>query len=98
MEGSAQTINSLNSSQQTTLLNEFFNTSSGLAVSVLRISIGASDRSASDYSYDDSATDPSLNNFSLSGPDLTNVIPLIKKIPLINPSIKVLATPWSAPI
>lgn len=35
--------------------------------------------------------------FSLGGPDLTYTIPLLKKIRAINPGIKVLATPWTAP-
>ncbi len=98
-EGSAEQINSLNSTQQTNILSQLFNPSPGIAMSVLRISIGASDLSSSNYSYDDlgTGTDPSLTNFSLAGPDLTNLIPLLKKILLINPNIKILATPWSAP-
>ncbi|MGC8802340.1 MAG: glucosylceramidase, partial [Bacteroidales bacterium] len=35
--------------------------------------------------------------FSLNGPDLTYLIPILKKILAINPAIKILATPWSAP-
>ena len=38
-----------------------------------------------------------MNNFSLAGPDLTYLIPIIKKILLINPNVKILATPWSPP-
>jgi len=95
-EGSAEVINSLDATQQTNLLNELFS-ASGIGVSVLRISIGASDLSSSAYSYNDVGPDTSLANFSLAGPDLTYLIPLIKKILLINPNIKILATPWSAP-
>ncbi len=96
-EGSAEAISALNVTQQDNLLNEFFNTSTGMGVSVLRISIGASDLSSSSYSYNDGGVDVNQNNFSLSGPDLTYLVPLIKRILLINPNIKVLATPWSAP-
>jgi O-glycosyl hydrolase len=35
--------------------------------------------------------------FSLEGPDLTYTVPLLKKILAINPAVKVLATPWTAP-
>lgn len=35
--------------------------------------------------------------FSLSGPDLSYTVPMLKKILAVNPSIKVLATPWTAP-
>lgn len=96
-EGSAEVISGLSTTQQTTLLNELFNKTTGIGVSVLRISIGASDLSSSDYSYDEVSGDIGLAGFSLSGPDLTYLIPMLKKILAINPDIKILATPWSAP-
>lgn len=223
-EGSAELINGLNASVQSNLLTELFSPTSGIGISVLRISIGASDLGSSSYSYQDfkaytgtaapigsyvrlqatsngkfvtsnggsttmicdrgtpsawetfkvvdaggglialqssdgkyisgispmwcSATSInayekfswvcptagqvqlkcSANNlfacsengttamncnrtsasgwetynvqaaiFSLAGPDLNNVVPLLKKILAINPNIKIMATPWSAP-
>jgi glucosylceramidase len=89
-EGSCEVINSMASTQQNALLNELFG-SGGIGISMIRIAIGASDLSSSNYSYRDGAS------FSLAGPDLTYLIPMIKKIQAINPSIKILATPWSAP-
>jgi len=96
-EGSAEVISSLNYTQQNELLNELFNKSTGLGISVLRISIGASDLSSSDYSYNETSGDVAMANFSLSGPDLTYTIPILKKALAINPDIKILATPWSPP-
>jgi uncharacterized protein YjdB len=96
-EGSAELITSLASTQQNALLNELYNPSTGLSSSLVRISIGASDLSSSSYSYDETAGDTSMTNFTLAGPDLTYVVPILKKILLINPNIKILATPWSAP-
>jgi glucosylceramidase len=96
-EGSAEVISSLNVTEQTLLLNELFNKSTGLGISMLRISIGASDLSSSDYSYDETSGDVTMTNFSLTGPDLTYLIPILKKVLAINPDIKILATPWSAP-
>lgn len=98
-QGSAEVINSLSAATQQTILDELFNESTGIGISVLRISIGASDLSNSSYSYNDlaSGTDVNMEKFSLAGPDLTHLIPLLKKILLINPQIKILATPWSAP-
>ncbi len=49
-EGSAEVISSLSSTTQNNLINELFSTN-GIGISVLRISIGASDMSSSDYSY-----------------------------------------------
>jgi glucosylceramidase len=96
-EGSAEVISSLNYTNEAALLNELFNKTTGLGISMLRISIGASDLSSSDYSYDETSGDVAMTNFSLTGPDLTYLIPVLKKVLAINPDIKILATPWSAP-
>jgi len=96
-EGSAEVISSLNYTNEASLLNELFNKTTGLGISMLRISIGASDLSSSDYSYDETSGDVSMANFSLTGPDLTYLVPVLKKVLAINPNIKILATPWSAP-
>ncbi|WP_293304655.1 glycoside hydrolase family 30 protein [Pedobacter sp. UBA5917] len=90
-QGSAKLINDLPAGTQSSILNELFNTSSGIGISVVRIGIGATDLSEYSYTYRDGAS------FSLSGPDLTYTIPILKKILAINPNIKVLATPWTAP-
>lgn len=99
--GSAEVINSLNTSKKAELLKELFDTNGyGIAVSYLRISIGASDLNAAPFTYDDmpaGETDGSLLHFGLA-PDMTNLIPLLKEILAINPNIKILATPWSAPV
>ena len=99
--GSAQVINSLNSTAKQQLLQELFGSgSSSISISYLRISIGASDLNAAPFSYDDmpaGQTDITLSNFSLA-PDMTDLIPLLKEILAINPSLKIIATPWSAPV
>ena len=96
-EGSAEVIRSLTTAQQTKLLMELFDKTTGLGISVLRISIGASDLSSSAYSYDEVSGDTGLNSFSLAGPDLTYLVPVLKQILTINPDVKILATPWTAP-
>jgi glucosylceramidase len=102
--GSASVINGLATPTRIALLEELFSADdNAISISYLRISIGASDLSASVYSYDDmpaGQTDTALANFSLS-PDKTpgtGLIPLLKEILLINPAIKILATPWSPPV
>lgn len=98
--GSATLINSLPSSTQSDLLNELFGCdSSFIGVSYLRMSIGASDLSATAFTYDDmpsGQTDPSLQHFSIEK-EKTDLIPVLKKILAINPNIKILGSPWSAP-
>lgn len=96
-QGSAQALLSLNAATRSALLNELFNPTTGNAVSIVRISIAASDLSNSVYSYNEVAGDVSMNNFSLAGPDQTYLIPVLQEVLTINPNIKVLATPWTAP-
>ena len=95
-EGSAEAIRTLSAADQTKILTEIFDPVKGNGVSIARISLGASDLSSSCYSYDEN-DDASLSKFSLNGPDLDNLIPVLKQIKAINPNIKFLATPWSAP-
>ncbi|GAB4092580.1 glycoside hydrolase family 30 protein [Flaviaesturariibacter terrae] len=98
--GSADLIMGLPAGTRQTLLRELFSQDAGaLNISYLRISIGASDLSAQVYSYDDhpaGQTDPSLQNFSIA-PEETSLIPLLQQIRSINPSLQLLASPWSAP-
>lgn len=97
--GSAQVINSLDTTKKDELLTEIFgNTPTSISVSYLRVSIGASDLNETAFTYNDmpSGTDLTLSTFSL-GQDINNVVSLLQEILLINPNIKIVATPWSAP-
>ncbi|WP_124979263.1 glycoside hydrolase family 30 protein [Nonlabens xiamenensis] len=98
--GSALVINGMSSSARSGLLNEVFGSQEGeLASSYLRISIGASDLDTSVFTYNDLSsgqTDPNLTQFSID-PDRANLIPVLKEILMIQPELKILATPWTAP-
>ncbi len=97
---SAFVINQLPDEQRTKLLKELFgNGADDIGVSYIRLTIGASDLSPSVYTYDDmpsGETDKALSKFSL-GPDQKLIVPLVKEILKINPRLKILASPWSAP-
>ncbi len=98
--GSAQVINQLNAQTKNDLLQELFgNSETAVSISYLRLSIGASDLNDAPFTYDDlpaGQTDLLLSNFNLSM-DTVNLIPLLKQIVAINPAIKIIAAPWSAP-
>lgn len=98
--GSAQLIMRMDASPRKALLEELFGTQDkDIGVSYLRISIGSSDMNDHAFTYDDlkpGETDPSLAKFDF-GPDKTSVIPALKEILAINPRIKILGSPWSAP-
>jgi glucosylceramidase len=71
----------------------------GLGLSFTRLTIGASDFSRSHYSFDDmppGQTDPALAKFSID-PQRDTVLPTVKEALAINPKLKVMASPWSAP-
>ncbi|MFS2187484.1 glycoside hydrolase family 30 beta sandwich domain-containing protein [Mucilaginibacter sp. Mucisp84] len=94
--GSAGLLNGLGANQ-TNVLNELFGTANGqIGISYIRISIGASDLSSSDFTYNQTAGDFNMNNFSISAEN-QDLLPILKKIIAINPSIKIIATPWTAP-
>jgi glucosylceramidase len=100
--GSATLIHQLPAAQQTALLQELFLTDTNhIGVSYLRVTIGASDMSSHVFSYDDNASpaqpDTLLNNFDLAD-DKTDLVPVLQEIVALNPSIKILGSPWSAPL
>jgi len=98
--GSAELLMRMTPEKRAALLHELFTPdSTNIGASYLRVSIGSSDMNDHVYSYDDlpaGDTDPTLAKFSLD-PDRADVIPILKQILAINPKIKLLASPWSAP-
>jgi len=96
--GSAYVLSQMAATDRTTLLKELFSTAgNGIGISYLRVNIGASDLSSQVYTYNDSGTpDPTLANFSLA-PDMAYFIPVLREIVAINPSLKILGSPWTAP-
>lgn len=98
---SAFVINQMPPNARNALLLELFgHGKESIGISYIRVSIGSSDLSPSLYSYDDMAagqTDEALDHFSL-GTDQTLLLPLLQQILKINPNIKILGSPWSAPV
>jgi O-glycosyl hydrolase len=90
----------LNSEQKNAVMNKLFNPMTGIGLNFIRQPMGASDFSASgNYSYDDmpsGQTDPNLDHFSIEH-DKAYIIPLLKQAVQLNPDIKIMGTPWSAP-
>ncbi|WP_290477361.1 MULTISPECIES: glycoside hydrolase family 30 beta sandwich domain-containing protein [unclassified Leeuwenhoekiella] len=98
--GSAQVISALPASEKQNLLQELFGNGAGdIGISYLRISVGASNLNEAPFTYDDvpaGETDEDLSEFSLEKDRL--VIDLLKEILNINPDIKIMASPWTAPV
>ena len=79
---------------RTAFLKETFSPDNGFGFSYIRISIGCSDFSLSEYTCCD---EPGIENFALQSEELDFVIPVLKEILAINPSIKIMGSPWTAP-
>lgn len=75
-------------------LTETFSHENGLGFSYVRISIGCSDFSLSEYTCCDVE---GIENFSLQEEELKYVIPILKDILTINPSLKIMGSPWTSP-
>ena len=90
-------FSALSASQKSALLADLFTTTTddGVAFSLLRHTIGASDLSADLYSYDGS-TDPSLSNFGLQS-EGNSMLSWIAQFKAVNPAIKLLGSVWSPP-
>lgn len=98
-DASAFLINEkLDEKQRNDLMKELFS-KDGLNLSFTRLTIGASDFSQTHYSLNDmpkGQTDVGLKNFNLDAMP-KSVLPVIKAAKQINPQLKIMATPWSAP-
>ena len=98
--GSARLLMAMSPAARTALLKEIFApTGPGIRVSYIRVSIGSSDMNERPYTYDDmpaGQSDPTLAHFSLAN-DAHTVIPVLKQILAIDPHMKILGSPWSAP-
>ncbi|KAL3870680.1 hypothetical protein ACJMK2_038724 [Sinanodonta woodiana] len=75
--------------------------SSGIGISYIRLTMGGSDLQAvPPYTYDDLpsgvATDFNLDHFSIAK-DREFIIPILKEAISINPKLKILGSPWTAP-
>ena len=87
--GSAQLIHRLEPARRATLLQELFGKN---GISVLRIGVGATDLDSSVFSYEDEEGKFSLNKSK------SDLIPVLQEIIAINPTMKIMATPWSPPV
>lgn len=98
--GSAYLLAGLARKERADLLQELFSpTDASVGLSCLRLSIGASDLGRKDFSYwglRRGTKDPDLARFNLCAGD-REVVPVLQQILAINPAVKIIASPWSAP-
>jgi glucosylceramidase len=98
--GSAYLLAGLVKTDRAALLQELFGlTEESVGLSCLRLSIGASDLGRRSFTYWDlppGTADPDLARFDLEACD-PEVVPMLQEILQVNPTVKIMAAPWSAP-
>lgn len=89
----------MNLADRQKLLVSLFDTTNGIGISYLRLTMGASDFSTGDFTYNDlpsGEADYLLEGFSLSR-DLEDVVPMMSEILAMNDNLTIMGSPWSAP-
>jgi glucosylceramidase len=99
-DSSATLLAALSPSTRAQVMASLFDPRTGDGLDYLRQPIGASDFTATTaYTYDDvpaGQTDYRLAHFSIAH-DQRQILPLLREAERLNPSLSVLATPWSPP-
>jgi glucosylceramidase len=96
-EATASVVSSLPASKQQEILDAYYG-ADGSGYTLARTHIGSCDFALAQYSYDDSTTpDPTLAKFSIAH-DKALLLPLLKRATTATAgTLKILASPWSAP-
>jgi glucosylceramidase len=94
-DASAYMINQLEPDARARFLRELYDPSE-LGLSVTRICVGSSDYATRMYSYDEGDPDPGMKRFSIN-PDKGYILPQLRIARRHNPSLYLLASPWSPP-
>jgi glucosylceramidase len=80
--------------RRTKFLTETFSPAEGMGYSYIRISIGCSDFSLSEYTCCDTR---GIENFALTSEETQYIIPVLKEVLAINPTLKIMGSPWTCP-
>ena len=90
---SAYNLLKMTPDDRTKFLKETFSPTEGMGHSYIRIAIGCSDFSLNEYTcWDDKDA-----GFALTSEENNYVIPVLKEILAINPTLKILGSPWTCP-
>ncbi len=97
-ESCLENIKRLDKAGQTQLLKRAFSNQQGAGFSFVRIPLGSSDFSLQPYTLaetDDGRPDPDLATYNFS--QLEQILEPLREIRAINPDVKLVLSPWTAP-
>lgn len=92
---SAYNLLKMKATDRDKLLRAAFHPTEGLGYNYIRISIGCSDFSLQEFTWCDKE---GLENFAVHPDDQTYLFPVLREILAINPNVKIIAAPWTAPL
>jgi glucosylceramidase len=98
-DASAWVLSGLSAARQSEILTALFDRTTGLGLSFLRQPMGSSDFALNLYTYNDidpATTDFPLARFSIDH-DRAYILPMLRAARVKNPTIRIMASPWTAP-
>ena len=84
----------MSQADRTKFLTEIFSPTDGLGSSLIRVCIGGSDFSLDEFTWCDQE---GIENFAVHQSDIDYLFPVLDEILAINPGVKIIGSPWSAP-
>lgn len=94
-DASCYLLSQMPSSLRDSVIRDIF-TPSGLNLSMVRLNCGASDYATELYNYDDTPGDVKMKHFSIDR-DRHYMIPIIKEVRAVQPSLFIYSSIWSCP-
>ncbi len=91
----AYNLSKMKAADREKILKAAFDPKEGLGYNYIRISIGCSDFSLSEFTWCDQE---GLEFFGVHDDDKTYLFPILREILAINPDVKIIAAPWTAPL
>ncbi len=94
-QASCYNLLKMSPTDRTAFLTEVFDRERGMGSSLIRVCIGGSDFSMDEFTWCD---EPGLEHFAVHPLDEQYLFPILDEIYAINPAVKIIASPWSAPL
>ena len=94
-QASCYNLLKMSDADRAAFLREVFDRETGMGSSLVRVCIGGSDFSMDEFTWCD---EPGLEHFAVHPLDEQYLFPILDEIFAINPDVRIIASPWSAPL
>ena len=93
-QASCYNLLQMSAGDRSAFLEEVFSVDKGIGSSLIRVCIGGSDFSMDEFTWCDT---PGIENFAVHELDEKYLFPILDEIFMINPGVRIIASPWSCP-